>query len=70
MEQYIAGGIWIIVLLAYFYFGYRDDYKRNPKEFKQTIIAVFCGLLGGYYGGILGLIIGFLAAHQLLRIFT
>ena len=36
--------------MKFFYFGYKDDYKRNPKEFKKTIIGVPIGLLSASFG--------------------
>ncbi len=31
---------WVGMIIAFFYFGYRHDYRRNPKEFKRTIIGM------------------------------
>lgn len=28
------------IAIAFLYLGYRDDYKRNPKEFLRTPIAL------------------------------
>ena len=39
MEVFIIS-IAIIIYLAIFIFGYREDYKRNPKEFVRTIIGM------------------------------
>lgn len=33
--------------LAFLYFGYRNDYKRNPKEFLTTIFSVL--FMGGLF---------------------
>jgi hypothetical protein len=33
------------IVIAFFYYGYRHDYRRNPKEFKRTIIGVPLGIL-------------------------
>ena len=30
----------VILFLAFFYFGYRDDFRRNKKEFVGTVIGV------------------------------
>ncbi len=30
---------------AYIYFGYYQDYKRNPKEFTRSIIGMPLGML-------------------------
>ena len=29
-----------LIVLSFFYYGYKDDYKRNPKEFKKSIFGV------------------------------
>ena len=31
----------LIVLALFFYYGYRDDFKRNPKEFIVTVLSIF-----------------------------
>lgn len=32
--------------MLFFYFGYKDDYKRNPKEFILTLIGVILSIIG------------------------
>jgi RsiW-degrading membrane proteinase PrsW (M82 family) len=31
----------LIVLALFFYYGYKDDFKRNPKEFVVTVLSIF-----------------------------
>ncbi|MFT4536492.1 MAG: hypothetical protein ACJA1A_001142 [Saprospiraceae bacterium] len=31
---------WVGIVIGFFYFGYRHDYRRNPKEFKRTIMGM------------------------------
>ena len=53
MEDYLVYLTIGIILILFFYFGYRDDFKRNPKEFKRTIIGVLVGILSlafGFFG--------------------
>jgi heme/copper-type cytochrome/quinol oxidase subunit 2 len=35
----IGGGV--IFLLAVIIFGYREDYKRNPRKFIRTFLTIF-----------------------------
>ena len=37
--------ILIILIPIFLYFGYRDDYKRNPETFVKTIIGTPIGIL-------------------------
>lgn len=39
MINYLGYGIVIIMLLAFFYFGYRGNYRGYPKDFLDTIIC-------------------------------
>ena len=45
---------WIIfcvgMVIAFFYFGYRHDYRRNSKEFKRSIIVIPLTALSFFYG--------------------
>ncbi len=50
MEDYIEYLVIAIILILFFYFGYKDDYKRNPKEFIKTIIGVPIGILSSAFG--------------------
>ena len=34
----------------YLYFGYKEDYKRNPKGFLKTIVAVPIGVISYFMG--------------------
>ncbi len=37
----VSGKIFCIgLVIAFFYFGYINDYNRGPKEFKSSIIGV------------------------------
>ena len=40
----------IFVLGLFFYFGYRDDYRRNPKEFVRIIIGVPVSFVANIFG--------------------
>lgn len=40
----------IAFVFAYFYFGYYQDYKRNPKEFLRTIIGMPAGFVSTMFG--------------------
>ncbi len=40
MTEYLTYLIWIFIAVAFLYFGYRNDYKRNPKKFWATIFGV------------------------------
>ncbi|WGH76022.1 hypothetical protein P8625_02305 [Tenacibaculum tangerinum] len=40
----------ISVYMAIFIFGYREDYKRNPKEFFRTLVAMPVGMFLSYFG--------------------
>lgn len=40
----------VLFVFAYIYFGYYQDYKRNPKEFIRTIIAMPLGLIAANLG--------------------
>ena len=50
MEDYLVYLTIGIILILFFYFGYRDDFKRNPKEFKRTIIGVLVGIISLAFG--------------------
>lgn len=38
-----------LLFLAFLYFGYRDDFKRNPRVFIGTVLGVFGSFLIIYY---------------------
>lgn len=40
--KFLIGGI---VLAVFLYFGYRDDWKRSPKEVKTVIVVILLLLL-------------------------
>lgn len=50
MKDIFAYSIIGIVMILFFYFGYKNDYKRNSKEFIKTIIGVPIGMLSSIYG--------------------
>jgi hypothetical protein len=35
---------------VYFYFGFYQDYKRNPKEYIRTIIGMPLGIFANTFG--------------------
>ena len=43
----------IAFCVSYIYFGYYQDYKRNPKEFTRSIIEMPLGMLARTLGFIL-----------------
>lgn len=48
-------GILLIIFIAafifaYIYFGYYQDYKRNPKEFKRSVLGMPIALISIYLG--------------------
>jgi len=45
MENIFTYLFLVFLLLLFFYFGYRDDYKRNPKQFLKIIIGVPLGFV-------------------------
>jgi len=34
-----------IIVILFLYFGYKDDFKRNPNHFLKTIIGIPVGML-------------------------
>lgn len=40
----------VLFVFAFIYFGYYQDYKRNPKEFVRTIIAMPVGFVAEVLG--------------------
>jgi len=40
MEDILPPLFGTLLFIAFLYFGYRDDYRRNKREFIVTIIAV------------------------------
>lgn len=50
MEDDIAVLVIGAIIVLFFYFGYKDDYKRNPKEFVTTVIGVFVEGVGWFFG--------------------
>ncbi len=45
MSEVIGYVFGIILFGLFLYFGYKDDYKRDPKAFVKTIATLFLGLL-------------------------
>lgn len=39
-----------VILTLYLYYGYKEDYKRNPKGFLKTIVAVPIGIISFIMG--------------------
>jgi len=48
--KYVIISILIILFLVFLYWAYLPDYKRDPKEFKRTIIGMPIGMLLGGLG--------------------
>ncbi len=45
MFKYIISFVFLVITIVFIYFGYYQDYKRNPKEFKRTLIVLPFGVL-------------------------
>jgi uncharacterized membrane protein YjjP (DUF1212 family) len=50
MEDIIAWIIIISLFVVYLYFGYRDDYRRNPKQFKRIILGIPISFVASAFG--------------------
>jgi len=50
MFEFIIISILTLLLGVFLYFGYKQDYKRNPKEFMRTLIGMPIGMLLGGLG--------------------
>ncbi len=50
MKTYIIIAVLIMLFVAFLYWAYLPDYKRNPKEFWRTIIGMPIGMLLGGLG--------------------
>ncbi len=50
MTEFFIIAFFIVLLVVYLYFGYYQDYKRNPKEFTKNIIGMPLGMLAGFFG--------------------
>ena len=50
MEDTLTMIICIALFGAFLYFGYRDDYKRNPQEFVRTLVGLPLSFLLGILG--------------------
>lgn len=50
MKEIIIISILILLFLAFLYWAYLPDYRRNPKEFWRTLIGMPIGILLGSLG--------------------
>lgn len=50
MFKYIISFVFLVLIIVFVYFGYYQDYKRSPKEFKRTLIALPFGILAKFFG--------------------
>ena len=50
MFGFLIISFFILFFGAFIYFGYYQDYKRNPKEFIRSIIGMPIGLLASFFG--------------------
>jgi hypothetical protein len=50
MENFFGILMSLTMLSLFLYFGYKDDYKRNPKEFIKTIIGVPIAIGASIFG--------------------
>tara|TARA_B110000091_G_scaffold195662_1_gene222492 strand:- start:622 stop:837 length:216 start_codon:yes stop_codon:yes gene_type:complete len=50
MKGFLITTFFILFLGVYIYFGYYQDYKRNPKEFTRSIIGMPIGILASLFG--------------------
>lgn len=43
----------LLIFVLFLYFGYKDDFKRNPSEFSRTILGVILSIVSttlGFFG--------------------
>lgn len=50
MAAFFIISFFVVFYGAYFYFGYYQDYKRNPKEFKRSVVGLPLALLSSKLG--------------------
>ena len=50
MEDLIAIIIIGLLVILFFYFGYKDDFNRNPTSFFKTIVGVSIGFISTSLG--------------------
>ena len=63
MKDQIVIAIMIIGFLAFLYFGYRDDFRRNKGEFITIILGVPIHIMAYGIGGWIALGITILGAY-------
>jgi hypothetical protein len=50
MFEFIILLFFILLFVVYIYFGYYQDYKRNPKDFTRSIIGMPLGIIAKSLG--------------------
>lgn len=50
MEDVLAAMVIGIAVVLFLYYGYKDDFKRDPKEFARTIFGVLVEGIGWFFG--------------------
>ncbi|MCL6219526.1 hypothetical protein [Zunongwangia pacifica] len=50
MAEFLIISFFIAFFVAYIYFGYYQDYKKNPTEFIRSIIGMPLGMLASTLG--------------------
>ena len=50
MLDFLIVAFVVLFFGAYIYFGYYQDYKRNPKEFIRSIVGMPIGILANLLG--------------------
>ncbi|WP_367389186.1 hypothetical protein [Lewinella sp. LCG006] len=49
MEDLLAAIVIGIVVVLFLYYGYKDDFRRDPKEFGRTIFGVLLEVIGWFF---------------------
>jgi len=44
----------VIIVIGFFYYGFKDDFKRGPKEFLRSITEAFLATLASFFFGVYG----------------
>ena len=48
--EYVVLSVVVLLMGAFLYWAYLPDYKRNPQEFKRTLIGMPIGMLFSILG--------------------
>lgn len=50
MKDILAILVLVAIIVLFFYYGYKDDFSRNPKKFLKTILGVPIGIFNSILG--------------------